>query len=160
MQISRFLRGQIPAMIDSQSQFTYVHVDDAAKAIVRAAEKEGNKGERYQVGNQRLTTMEHFCIISQVSGVAMPRWTIARRTAILLSGLMSGWAHLTKRPPLMPYDLMRTAYRGSLLFDGSKVERDLGISYMPIEVALEEAIGDVTKHEAQGYESLLETESR
>jgi dihydroflavonol-4-reductase len=155
MQISRFLRGQIPALIDSQSRFTYVHVGDAAKAIVRAAEKEGNEGERYLVGNQRLTTMEYFDIISQVSGVAMPRWTIGRRTALLLSRLMSGWARLTKRPPLMPYDLMRTAYRESLLFDGSKAERDMGISYTPVRVALEEAIGDITKQDAQVDESLL-----
>ena len=147
-------------MIDSQSQFTYVHVDDAAKAIVRAAEKEGNEGERYLVGNQRLTTMEYFRIISQISGVAMTRWTIGRRSVILLSGLMSGWARLTKRPPLMPYDLMRTAYQGSLLFDGSKAERDLGISYTPIQVTLEEAIVAVTKQDAQVYESLLETGSR
>ncbi|MEJ2737571.1 MAG: NAD-dependent epimerase/dehydratase family protein [Anaerolineae bacterium] len=160
MQISRFLRGQIPAMIDSQSQFTYVHVGDAAKAIVRAAEKEGNEGERYLVGNQRLTTMEYFGIISQVSGVAMPRWTIGRRTALLFSRLMSGWARLTKSPPLMPYDLMRTAYQGSLLFDGSKAERDLGISYTPVRVALEEAIGDVTEQDAQVDKSLLETGSR
>jgi dihydroflavonol-4-reductase len=160
MQISRFLRGQIPAMIDSQSLFTYVHVGDAARAIVRAAEKEDNEGERYLVGNQRLTTMEYFGIISQVSGVAMPGWTIGRRTALLLSRLMSGWARLTKRPPLMPYDLMRTAYRGSLLFDGSKAERDLGISYTPIRVALEEAIAEVTKQDTQVDESLLETGSR
>jgi dihydroflavonol-4-reductase len=160
MQISRFLRGQIPAMIDSQSQFTYVYVGDAARAIVRAAEKEGNEGQRYLVGNQRLTTMEYLGIISHVSGVAMPRWTIGRRTALLLSRLMSGWARLTKRPPLMPYDLMRTAYQGSLLFDGSKAERDLGISYTPIRVALEEAIGDVTKQETQVDELQLETGSR
>jgi hypothetical protein len=55
---------------------------------------------------------------------------------------------------------MRTAYQGSLLFDGSKAERDLGISYTPIQVALEEAIGDVTKQDAQVYESLLRTGSR
>lgn len=145
MQISRFLRGQIPAMIDSESRFTYVYVGDAARAIVRAAEKAGNVGERYLVGNQRLTTSEYFGIISQVSGVAMPRWTIGRRTALLLSRLMSGWARLTKRPPLMPYDLVQTAYQGSLLFDGSKAERDLGISYSPVRVALEEAVGDLTR---------------
>jgi hypothetical protein len=50
--------------------------------------------------------------------------------------------------------------RGALLLDGSKVERDLRISYTPIQVAPEEAIGDVTKQDAQGYESLLETGSR
>ncbi len=160
MQISRFLHGQIPAMIDSQSLFTYVYVGDAARAIVRAAEKEGNEGERYLVGNQRLTTMEYFGIISQVSGMAMPRWTIGRRTALLLSRLMSDWARLTKRPPLMPYDLMRTAYRGSLLFDGSKAERDLGIRYTPVRVALQEAVGDVTTQEAQVDELQLTAGSR
>jgi hypothetical protein len=60
----------------------------------------------------------------------------------------------------MPYDLRRTAYQGSLLFDGSKAERDLGISYTPVRVALEEAIGDVTEQDAQVDKSLLETGSR
>ncbi len=90
----------------------------------------------------------------------MPRWTIGRRTALLLSRLMSDWARLTKRPPLMPYDLMRTAYRGSLLFDGSKAERDLGIRYTPVRVALQEAVGDVTTQEAQVDELQLTAGSR
>jgi dihydroflavonol-4-reductase len=143
MQISRFLRGQVPVMIDSEHLFTYVYVGDAAEAIVKAAEKEGNEGERYLVGNQRMTTREYFDIISDVSGVAMSRWTIGRRTTLLSARLMSGWARVTGRQPLMALDLMRTVYRGSLLFDGSKAERELGIRYTPARAALEEAVDDI-----------------
>lgn len=142
MQISRFVNGQVPVMIDSENLFTYVYVGDAAEAIVRAAERGGNEGERYLVGNQRLSTRDYFGIISSISGVAMPRWTMGRKSTLLLARLMSGWARVTGQPPLMALDLMQTVYRGSLLFDGSKAERELGIRYTPIQVAFEEAVSD------------------
>lgn len=44
----------------------------------------------------------------------------------------------------MPLDLMRTVTTRSLVFDGSKAVRELGISYTPIRVALEEAIAELS----------------
>jgi hypothetical protein len=75
--------------------------------------------------------------------VQLPRRTIGKRTALTLAWLMSAAAKITGRPPLMAYDLMATVYRRSLLFDGSKVERDLGLRYTPVESGLRDAVGEI-----------------
>jgi dihydroflavonol-4-reductase len=143
MQIDRFVSGRVPLLIDSPHRFTYVHIDDAAEAIVRAALAEGGVCERYLVGRDRLTTREYFEIIGAASGVSLPRRTIGRRTTLTLAWLMSAAAKITGRAPLMPYDLMATVYRDSLLFDGSKAERLLGREYTPVETGLREAVAEI-----------------
>lgn len=145
MQIERFVRGKVPLLIDSPHRFTYLHIDDAAEAIARATLAEGNGGERYLVGRDRLTTQEYFEIIAAASGAHLPRRTIGRGTTLTLAWLMSAVARVTGRPPLMPYDLMATVYRDSLLFDGSKAERQLGLTYTPVESGLREAVIEISK---------------
>jgi dihydroflavonol-4-reductase len=142
MQIRQFTRGGVPLMIRSGNRFSYVDIADAATAIVRAAEKEGNVGRRYLVGAERLTTEEYFRIISEASGVPMPRRSIGRGAGMALSGLLTGAAAITRRPPLMPLDLIRTVYRGSLLFDGEKAARELGFAYRPIRESLADAVAE------------------
>jgi nucleoside-diphosphate-sugar epimerase len=143
MQIERFVRGRIPFLIDSDHLFTYVHIQDAAEAIVRAAEVDGNVGEAYLVGKERLSTGQYFGLLSELSGVPVPPGAIGRTTAMLLAGLLSLWARVSGQPPLLPLDLMRTQYRGSLLFDGSKAERELGLAYTPLRDALRGAIEEI-----------------
>lgn len=143
MQIGPFLKGKVPAMIGSAHLFTYVYVKDAARAIVRAAEKEMNIGEKYLIGNQVMATREYFQMISDIAGVPMPRYTIGKKTTLFLSWVLTSFAKLTGRPPLMPLDLMRTVYESSLLFDAQKAETELGIKHTPIRKALEEAVADI-----------------
>ncbi len=147
MQIERFVSGKIPIMIDSPNRFTYVHIDDAAEAIARAALAPGNAGERYLVGRDRLTTQEYFEIIAAASGVPPPRRAIGKRITLTLAWLMSAAATITGRPPLMAYDLMATVYRRSLLFDGSKAERELGLQYTPVESGLRDAVAEIRRRD-------------
>ncbi len=53
-------------------------------------------------------------------------------------------ADLTGKPPYldMSTDLIRNT-KGGAVFDGSKAERELGLSYTPVRVAIEE---EVTSH--------------
>ena len=102
-----------------------------------------NAGERYLVGRDRLTTREYFEIIADASGVPLPGRTIGKHTTLTLARLMSAAAKITGRPPLMAYDLMATVYRRSLLFDGSKAERDLGLRYTPVESGLRDAVAEI-----------------
>lgn len=142
MQIRDFVRGRIPLMIRSPNRFTYVAVDDAAEAIIAAGLTEGNAGTRFLVGDQGLTTTEYFRIISELSGVPVPRLSIGRGAAMVLARLLTAWAGVVGRPPLFPLDLARTQFRGSLLFDGDTAAAALGISYTPIRVALAEAVAE------------------
>ena len=80
-------------------------------------------------------------LVSQISGVPLPKRHLPDSLAIVNASLLTWIANLTKKPPLwgMSIDQMRTMKEGSQ-FDGSKAERELGITYTPIHVALEEAI--------------------
>jgi len=142
MQIRKFIDGGIPVMIRSPNLFTYVDIADAATAIVRAAEKEGNIGDTYLVGSERLTTEEYFRIISTASGVPMPTAFLGRAPSLALSALLTAAAAVTRRPPLMPFDLMKTVFHGSLLFDGSRAARELGFTYRPIGDSLADAVAE------------------
>jgi dihydroflavonol-4-reductase len=140
MKIGMFLDKKVNVMLNTDNRFTYVYNKDAARAIVKAAEKENNIGEKYLIGNQRLTTGEYIELISNISGIQGPKRTIGKSITLFLAFISSLASKITKKPPLLPFDLMRTQFRGSLLFDATKSEKELDMSYTSIAVAMEEEI--------------------
>jgi dihydroflavonol-4-reductase len=139
--IQDLINRRVPARVLEDSIFTFVHVRDVAEAIVRAAEKEGNIGEKYLVGNQQLSWGEISRMISEISGVALPKMSMPDFLTMLNARFLTLVANLIRRPPLwnMAIDQIRTMKEG-VQVDGSKTERELGITYTPVRVALEEAI--------------------
>jgi hypothetical protein len=61
----------------------------------------------------------------------------------LLCGANTALSRLTRRPPLwgLSLDYYRTL-RAGFSFEGSKVERELGITYTPVRQAIAEAVGE------------------
>jgi len=143
MEVRRFAEGRIPALVGADTTFIYVHVRDAALAIVRAAENPNSVGQRYLVGGERATTREYFRIISDLTGVPLPRFEVPDAVILPLSRLLTAIARWTGRRPPVPEDIIRTTLAGSLLFDGSKAERELGIRYTPLRTALAEAVAEI-----------------
>ncbi|UCB46613.1 MAG: NAD-dependent epimerase/dehydratase family protein [Spirochaetota bacterium] len=140
MKIGMFLSNKVKIMLRSENRFTYVYNKDAAQAIVKAAEKANNIGEKYLIGNQRLTTREYMELIGDLSGIPVPKKTIGKKATMFLAYINSLASKISKKPPLLPVDLMKTQFRGSLLFDASKSEKELGMKYTPIKVALKDEI--------------------
>jgi dihydroflavonol-4-reductase len=63
-------------------------------------------------------------------------------TLVMLNAALLTWiANLTKKPPMwgMAADAMRMIKEG-IHFDGSKAERELGLTYTPIREAIEEEV--------------------
>jgi len=139
--IQDLINRRVPARVLENSVFTFVHVRDVAEAIVRAAEKEGNIGEKYLVGKHQLSWREINQMVSEISGVALPKMRLPDFLTMFNARLLTLVADVIKKPPLwnMAIDQIRTMKEG-VMVDGSKAERELGISYTPIRVALEEAI--------------------
>ena len=139
--ISNLVYRRLPATVFKNDLFTFVHVRDVAEIIVRAAEKEGNIGEKYLAGNHRMTWGEANEMISEISGVALPKLSLPGPLTMFNATLLTLIANIIKKPPLwgMATAQMRVM-RAGFQFDGSKAERELGITYTPIRVALEEAI--------------------
>jgi dihydroflavonol-4-reductase len=139
--IQNVIRRKMPATVASGSIFPWVHVRDVAEAIVRAAEKDGNIGEKYLVTAENLTFGDINRMISEISGVPLPRFEMPGLLAMAGAALLTLVADIVKKPPPwgMALDQIRTMKAGAAA-DGSKAARELGIAYTPVRVALEEAI--------------------
>jgi dihydroflavonol-4-reductase len=139
--IQDLMRRRMPARVFEDSILTFVHVRDVAEAIVRALEKEGNLGEKYLVGKHQLSFREINHMISEISGVSLPKFALPDWMVVVNATLLTGLANLVKKPPIlkMAKDKIMTMKEGFVI-DGSKVERELGITYTPVRVAIEEAI--------------------
>jgi dihydroflavonol-4-reductase len=139
--INNFINRRIPARFFENSVLTYVHVRDVAESIVKALEKENNIGEKYLIGKYRLSIREVGELISEISGVPMPKRRLPDSLVMLNAAILTWIANITKKPPAlgMSTDQMRTMKQGSQ-FDGRKSEKELGITYTPIRTATEEAV--------------------
>lgn len=139
--IDNLINLRLPARVFEDSVMTWVHVKDVAEIIVQALEKEKNIGEKYLAGNDRLSFGEINQMISEISGVRLPRFRLPSPLVTLNAFFLTQVANIIKKPPLwgMSRDQIRTMKEG-FRFDGSKAEKELGITYTPICQALKEAI--------------------
>lgn len=139
--VSDLIHKRLPATVFKNATLTWVHVNDVAEAIVRAVEKPGNLGEKYLVGNYRLTFAEINKMVNDISGIGIPKMSMPDFLAMLSAYLFTGLSRLIKvQPPWgMSVDQIRMMKAGFQV-DGSKAERELGIQYTPIYKALEEEI--------------------
>jgi dihydroflavonol-4-reductase len=139
----RYIKGlihrRIPARACEDAIMTYVHVRDVAEAIVRALEKENNIGQKYLVGKHRPAYQAYNELISEISGVPLPKRRFPNSVVMVIATLRTWLADLTKKRPARSIAEVRTMKEG-FAFDGSKAERELGIAYTPVRVALKEAI--------------------
>jgi dihydroflavonol-4-reductase len=139
--ISDIIQRRVPATIFHHSTATYVYVGDVADAILRAAERPDTTGKKYLLGNAWLNGKEYVELIRDVSGVPLPWVTFPDWMVMAASYLLTGLSTFTRRPPRwgLSIDASWTLKMG-FQYDGSKAERELGITYTPIRQALEEAI--------------------
>jgi dihydroflavonol-4-reductase len=139
--IQDLIHRRMPARVFEDSIFTFVHVRDVAEAIVRALEKEHDFGEKYLVGNHQLSFGQINEMINEISGIPLPKIALPDWLVMVNATLLTGLANLIKKPPIlgMARDKIGTMKYGARI-NGSRAERELGITYTPIRIALEEAI--------------------
>jgi dihydroflavonol-4-reductase len=79
--------------------------------------------------------------VSEISGVPLPKRRLPGPVVMAGATLATKVADLTGRPPFsgMSTDQMRNIREGAV-FDGSKSERELGLTYTPIRKAIEEEV--------------------
>lgn len=139
--IKLLINRKMPIRGLESSVLTYVHVEDVAEAIVRALEKEGNIGEGYIIGKEQCSVGEINKWVSEISGVPLPFISIPDFIVRMNAYFLTALANLTKRPPAwgLSSDSVRNVLT-NLRADGSKAERELGLSYKPVRQAIEECI--------------------
>ena len=94
------LNRRMPALAFPDTILTYVHVQDVADAILMILEKKNNIGEKYLIGNERLSISEINKIVSSLSGVALPKLCLPGPLVKVNALLLTAISRLTKWPPL------------------------------------------------------------
>jgi dihydroflavonol-4-reductase len=130
-----------PSTIFHNSRSMYVHVRDVADAVLHAAQKPDNLGEKYLIGKEALTGHQLAELVHDVSGVSLPPLRLPDLIVLAASYLFTGVSAITHRPPLwtLSIDASQTLKNG-FIFEGSKAERELGLRYTPIHQAITEAV--------------------
>lgn len=123
------------------SGFTYVHVDDVAESIVRAAEWEGNAGERYLIGQEFLTNRAFVELVAELSGRSVPPVVLPDRLAHTSAAFLGGLERLTGLPPFLGFTPNSARHLAAgFRFGSDKAEWELGLRYTPVRQALLEDI--------------------
>ena len=132
-----FLRGKMPAFLDSG--LNLVHVRDVAQGHL-LAEARGRVGEKYILGHQNLTLAEIFAKLADCSGIKAPRWRLPYYPVLGLAYINELWSTwITRRTPMIPLTAVKMAKK-IMFFDSQKAVRELGLPQTPIEQGLQEAV--------------------
>lgn len=150
-----FMRGKIPLLVAPDTKYIYVHIRDVRRAIAKVCKSTASastvsgahlEARQYLIGNSReiLTTRSYFEMMGKHCGRQAPRFSLPLNVGMGLAYGLTGLSRLLPvGEPALPIDLMRTAYWGGIVYDCSKSERELGLQYESIDVAVRESIEDV-----------------
>ena len=139
----------MPALVGADTTYTYVYLGDAVESIAQALMREETIGERYLVGTERATTREYFNLIGDLAGVSMPDLNIPESILKPIASVLELASRVTGVRPMLPLDVLKTTSAGSLLFDGSKAQKGLGINYTPLSTALAESVEEIQQETRQ-----------
>jgi dihydroflavonol-4-reductase len=131
-----FLDGRLKVFVDTN--VSLVDIDDCVRGHLLAAER-GAAGERYLLSGIRLTITEALALAAQVAGVdAKPR--LAPRAVATIGGACAEAVYrLRGRPAPVCREMVRTLLHGHR-YDGSRAERELGLTYTPATETLRKTI--------------------
>jgi nucleoside-diphosphate-sugar epimerase len=148
MEVKRAVERRLPALVGADTTYTYVHVRDAAEAIVRALLSEKSIGRRYLIGTERASTREYFEIIGELADVPVPRRNLPEGVLMPIARVLERVSAWTGRRTPLPVDILKTTAAGSLVFDGSRAKDELGMSYISLREALREAVEEIEAQRA------------
>jgi dihydroflavonol-4-reductase len=128
--------GKLPFLMNG-IQLEAVGVDDAARALLLAAER-GRNGERYIISERMIPLKEVVRIAADEAGVAPPRRSISVPALYGLGALGSLKAKLTGKDTQLSLASVRMM-RAEAHVDHSKATRELGWEPRPVEESIREA---------------------
>jgi dihydroflavonol-4-reductase len=124
-----YLNGRLKAIVDST--ISLVDIADCTEGHL-LAEARGEPGEKYVLSGATLTVREGVLLLGRLTGINEPVRALPPAVAIAAAVAAETMARLRRKTPRVCRDLVRTALHGHI-YDGSKAERELGLSYTPVE---------------------------
>lgn len=135
--IRDFCRGELPARMDCT--LNLIDVRDVAEGLWRTMER-GEPGRRYLLGGENLTLVALLGILSELTGVAVPRWRVPYPVGLAVAWLSEFRAdHLTGRTPKATVTGVRLTRR-TMHFDATRSLDALGLTPRPARESLADAV--------------------
>jgi dihydroflavonol-4-reductase len=135
--IRDFCRGKLPARMDCT--LNLIDVRDVAEGLIRTMER-GTSGRRYLLGGENLTLAGLLGLLSELTGVPVPRWRVPYALGLGVAYASEFWAdHVTGRTPKATVTGVRLTRR-TMHFDPSRSLAALGLSPRPVRASLGDAV--------------------
>jgi dihydroflavonol-4-reductase len=134
-----YVNGRIPGIIPGT--VSLVDARDVAETAIAAAER-GRRGERYLAAGRHMTMPEVLAAYEKVTGVPAPRRRIPTALLFATAAVSEAKAWLTGKPVLLSLATVRLMMREAerTRFDHSKSERELGLTFRPVERTLADEV--------------------
>jgi dihydroflavonol-4-reductase len=140
--MQQFLKGGLKLWAGGDRVTGIVHVDDLVAAMILAAEK-GKPGEYYIISAGDLSTREMFNILSQDSGIPVPRE--APKFLVRLAGnLLDPIGRLLKWQPPLSQERVHYIYDRCVRVDATKARQELGWHPRSVRHTLQEIVQILT----------------
>lgn len=127
-----YLNGGLRAVVDTR--LSLIDIDDCAAAHLRAADHAA-RGERYLISGATLTVRDGLALLGELTGVQHRTVALPRQLALAAGTFAEGVGRLRGRTPSVCREMVRTLAHGHH-YDGSRAQRELGVSYTPLEHTL------------------------
>ena len=135
--IRDFCRGRLPARMDCT--LNLIDVRDVAEGLIRTMER-GQPGRRYLLGGENLTLLGLLGVLSELTGVPVPRRRVPYALGLAVAYVSEYWAdHVTGRTPKATVTGVRLTRR-TMHFDPSHSLDALGLRPRPVRQALADAV--------------------
>jgi dihydroflavonol-4-reductase len=132
-----FLNGRLRFFV--KTTVSLVDIDDCARGHL-LAEQKGQGGERYVLNSASVPIERALEIVKSLTGTQHSARLIPGVLASAGAAAVEGWARIrAKDAAPVCREMVRTLRHGHI-YDGSKAERELGLTYTPVEETLRKTV--------------------
>lgn len=134
------VRSKLPGIVPGS--FSVVDARDVAVALIAAADR-GRRGERYLAAGRHLTMHELIPLVGRAANVKVPTRELPMFLLYAFAGIQELWARLSGKPVLFSLANARLLDKEAdrSRFDHAKSERELGLTFRPLEATVGDTIG-------------------
>ncbi|PSM48640.1 epimerase [Chroococcidiopsis sp. CCALA 051] len=141
--LKQFLKGGLKLWAGGDRITGIVHVDDLVEAMLLAAQK-GKTGEHFIISAGDLPTKEMFQIISQESGIPVPK-EAPKSLVKLVGNVLDPIGRLLKWQPPLSRERVHYVYDRCVRVDATKARKELGWQPRSVEEVLRQIVKELTQ---------------
>jgi NAD+-dependent farnesol dehydrogenase len=133
------VKGRLPALLGKpERRWNYVHVDDVARGVVQALEKDP-PGGRYVLAGENVTLAEFYGLVGKLTGAKIPTLRMPDGLAKAAGAAQKAWAGWRGKTPQLTPDLVEI-YKHDWAYSSATAERELGYRHRSLAEGLAETV--------------------